>query len=97
MISVYAPCLSGERQTFYLDSLSPLIPEDRQVMLGGDFNCVASDLDVTPNARGRRRTGYAGGLQAVEETFELMMLGGSFTPPRSVSRTPASHIAQGPD
>lgn len=72
VISVYAPCLSGERQTFYLDSLSPLIPEDRQVMLGGDFNCVASDLDVTPNARGRRRTGYAGGLQAVEETFELI-------------------------
>ena len=39
--------------------------------MAGDFNCVSGDLDVTPNALGRRRTGYLGGLQLVEETYGL--------------------------
>jgi exonuclease III len=72
VIGVYAPSVSADRSTFFVDSLLPFLPQDRQVLLGGDFNCVPSDLDVTPNARGRRRTGYIGGLQTVEETFELI-------------------------
>ena len=71
VVGVYAPSVAGERQDFFLTSLSPLLPFDRQVIVGGDFNCVAGDLDVTRNAQGRRRTGYAGGLQTVEDTFGL--------------------------
>ena len=40
-------------------------------LYAGDFNCVCSDLDVTPNASGRRRAGYMRGLGLVEETFGL--------------------------
>jgi exonuclease III len=72
VIGVYAPSVAGNRQDFFLSSLSPLLPSDRQVFVGGDFNCVAGDMDVTPNAHGRRRTGYVGGLQVVEETFGLI-------------------------
>ena len=72
VISIYAPSIAADRQQFFLDSLSPLVPQDRQVLLGGDFNCVGTDLDVTRNAWGRRRTGYIGGLQMVEETFGLI-------------------------
>ena len=39
--------------------------------LGTSINCVSGDLDVTPNALGRRRIGYLGGLQLVEETYGL--------------------------
>ena len=39
--------------------------------VAGDFNCLSGDLDVTPNALGRRRTGYLGGFQLVEETYGL--------------------------
>ena len=34
------------------------------------LNCLASDLDVTPNALGSSRVGYTGGLQLVKETHE---------------------------
>ena len=37
----------------------------------GDFNCVGSDLDVTPNALGSRRTGFSNGLHVVQQTFGL--------------------------
>lgn len=58
---------------FFLDFLSPLVPRDRQVLLGGDFNCGGTDLlEFTRNAWGRRCTGYIGGLQMVEETFGLI-------------------------
>ena len=47
------------------------LPQRGGILMGGDFNCVSTDLDVTANAAGRRRTGYTEGLQLVEETFSL--------------------------
>ena len=56
---------------FFRDLLLPVIPHHGHVLMGGDLNCVGTDLDVTPNAAGRRRTGYVQGLQLVEDTFGL--------------------------
>ena len=39
--------------------------------MSGDFNCVSGDSGVTLNALGRRKTGYLGVLQLVEETYGL--------------------------
>lgn len=71
IISVYAPSLAEHRNDFYLNHLMHAIPQSRHILIGGDFNCVADDLDVTPNALGTRRTGYVGGLHTVQQTFGL--------------------------
>ena len=70
--AVYAPSTGPDRQGFFRDLLLPVVPHHGHVLVGGDFNCVGSDLDITPNAVGRRRTGYVQGLQLVEDTFGLM-------------------------
>ena len=72
VVAVYAPSTGLDRQGFFRDLLLPVIPHHGHVLVGGDFNCVGSDLDVTPNAVGRRRTGYVQGLQLVEDTLSLM-------------------------
>ena len=64
--------------------------------MGGDFNCVASDLDVTPNALGSRRVGYAGGLQLVEETHALHDAWRELHPgSRGITHTCASNLSGG--
>ena len=40
-------------------------------MVAWGFKCVSGDLEVTLNALGRRRTGYLGDLQLVEEALGL--------------------------
>lgn len=70
-ISVYAPAQSEHRKDFFLRQLMPLIPQQRHLLVGGDFNCVKDDLDVTQNAKGSRRVGYTGGLEVVEHAFGL--------------------------
>lgn len=72
VLGVYAPSQASDRRSFFTDSLLPLLPQHSRILMGGDFNCVCSDLDVTTNAQGRRRTGYLGGLQLVEETYGLL-------------------------
>ena len=71
VVSVYAPSTSEHRQPFFAQQLLPYIPQGRHLIVAGDFNCVADDLDVTPNAHGTRRTGYTGGLATVMHTFGL--------------------------
>ena len=71
ILNVYAPSSAEHRKDFYLKQLLPSIPQGRHILLGGDFNCVADDLDVTTNALGSRRTGYTAGLHTVEQTFGL--------------------------
>ena len=71
IVAVYAPSTATDRQGFFRDLLLPVIPHHGHVLMGGDLNCVGTDLDVTPNAAGRRRTGYVQGLQLVEDTFGL--------------------------
>lgn len=71
VFSVYAPCTSIHRPSFFIHQLLPHIPQGRHLIIGGDFNCVGSDLDVTPNAFGTRRGGYTGGLDTIQYTFGL--------------------------
>lgn len=71
VVNVYAPSQSAHRRAFFLGDLAPALPADRHILLGGDFNCVSSDLDVTPNAIGTRKTGYIDGLRVVEDTHDL--------------------------
>ena len=71
IICIYAPSTAEHRKDFFIHQLLPNIPQDRRLILGGDFNCVSDDLDVTPNALGSRRTGFSGGLEIVQMTFGL--------------------------
>ena len=71
ILSVYSPCQAEHRGAFFTQQLLPAIPVTRQVIVAGDFNCVADDLDVTSNAAGSRRTGFANGLQPVQQTYGL--------------------------
>ena len=69
IVNVYAPSLSAERADSFVIQLLTTIPKHVGAMVAG--NWVSDDLDVTPHALGRRRTGYLGGLQLVEETYGL--------------------------
>jgi exonuclease III len=96
VVCVYAPSSSEERVSFYALHLLPALPVDRHILLGGDFNCVAGDLDVTPNALGSRRVGYSGGLQLVEETHGLLDAWRELHPGvRGITHTCASNLSGG--
>lgn len=74
VVSVYAPVAPASREGFFTASLLPALPSDRQLLVGGDFNCVADASDVVGGdaARvARRQLGYAGGLQTVEAERSL--------------------------
>ena len=45
-VSVYAPCVPAQRAAYFTHTLLPSLPADRQLLVGGDFNCVAGQLDV---------------------------------------------------
>ena len=72
VVAVYALSTGPDRQGFFRDLLLPVVPHHGHFLVGRDSNYVGSDLDVTPNAVGRRRTGYVQGFQLVEDTFGLM-------------------------
>ena len=77
--SVYAPADSGaSRCLFFSQSLLPALPAERSLLVGGDYNCVR---DAALDQRGQavagygvvpRVSGYAGGLDTVEATFDLV-------------------------
>ena len=96
VVCVYAPSSAEERSAFYARRLLPALPVNRNVVMGGDYNCVASDLDVTQNALGSRRVGYAGGLQLVEETHGLHDAWMELHPGlRGITHTCASNLSGG--
>ena len=96
VVCVYAPSSAEERSAFYAHRLLPALPVNRNVVMGGDYNCVASDLDVTENALGSRRVGYAGGLQLVEETHGLHDAWRELHPGlRGITHTCASNLSGG--
>lgn len=72
-VSVYAPCVGAARAPYFTASLLPHLPEDRQLLVGGDFNCIAEQLDLLdPHAApGGRLTGYHDGLRYVEAERQL--------------------------
>ena len=62
LIAVYAPAQPSERAAFYRERLSPMLQGcgTREIIMGGDFNCVASPLDRTdalPSAASSRHVG----------------------------------------
>ena len=75
VVSVYAPVEPPQRQAFFLDTLLPLLPSDRALLVGGDFNCVSDAFDVlggTADSLIRREVGYWGGLQHVQAARDLV-------------------------
>ena len=63
------------RQAWFLDTLLPLLPSDRALLVGGDFNCVSDAFDVlggTADSFYRREVGYWGGLQRVQADRALV-------------------------
>jgi exonuclease III len=72
LVSVYAPVEQSRRAAFFLDELLPLLPQGRKCVIGGDFNCVASDMDqVGPLSEGRTN-GFVSGLQLVQAEADLL-------------------------
>ena len=39
--SIYAPCTAAARAAFFIQHLLPSLQAQRQLLLGGDFNCIA--------------------------------------------------------
>ena len=48
--SIYAPCTAVDRAAFFIQHLLPSPPAQRQLLLGGDFNCIADQLDIVDPA-----------------------------------------------
>ena len=72
-VSVYAPCVAAQRAAYFTHTLLPSLPTDRQLLVGGDFNCVAGQLDVLgPDSSVLgRTTGYYDGLRIAETDRQL--------------------------
>ena len=71
--SIYAPCTAADRAAFFIQHLLPSLPAQRQLLLGGDFNCIADQLDMVDpaGAAGARMAGYYDGLRIVETEHQL--------------------------
>ena len=67
-VSVYASCVSAQRAAYFKQTRLPSLPADRQLLVGGDFNCVAGQLNVLgpDNAVLGSTTGYYDGLRITE-------------------------------
>jgi len=87
VVSVYAPVqgsTSPSQAHFFLQDLAPLLPSDRKVLLGGDFNCVAGPEDVVgPYVGHSRFEGHSEGLAHVESAHDLVDAWRSLHPGRA--------------
>lgn len=73
LVNVYAPVEPENRADFFLNVLLPMLPTDRPLCIGGDFNCIADLRDQRSSSPSRHRlTGYAGGLEVVENSRDLV-------------------------
>lgn len=54
LVSAYAPCDPAEREAF-IAGLATYLDTDRTLLVGGDFNCVLSDLEESAPCSSRRR------------------------------------------
>ena len=69
--SVYAPVERQERMPFFLHSLLPALPVSSPLLLGGDWNCVAQDLDLVGGQPGTRQHGFHSGLLPLQQALDL--------------------------
>ncbi|CAL5226899.1 g9772 [Coccomyxa viridis] len=65
--------MRGSAAGSFTHTLLPSLPTDRQLLVGGDFNCVAGQLDVLgpDNSVLGRTTGYYDGLRIAETDRQL--------------------------
>ncbi len=71
MASVYAPVERQERAPFFQQSLLPAMPIGTPLLLGGDWNCVAEDLDLVGNQPGTRQHGFQSGLLVFQQALSF--------------------------
>ncbi len=71
MASVYAPVERQERSPFFQQSLLPAMPIGTPLLLGGDWNCVAEDLDLVGNQPGTRQHGFQSGLLVFQQALSF--------------------------
>lgn len=68
---VYAPCTAADRPAFFQQQLHEALPHHRNLLVGGDFNCILNPLDVAGCTVGNRSRGAAE-LQQQQHTYELV-------------------------
>ncbi len=71
MASVYAPVERQERAPFFQQRLLPAMPSGTPLLLGGDWNCVAEDLDLIGGQPGTRQHGFQSGLLPLQQALGL--------------------------
>ena len=69
--SVYAPVERQERAPLFQQSLLRAMPIGTPLLLGGDWNCVAEDLDLVGGQPGTRQHGFQSGLLPFQQTLSL--------------------------
>lgn len=74
LVCVYAPAEVGPAQTsFFIHDVMPFVPVDREVLLVGDFNCIASPQDrVGTSSSSQRLAVHRDGLDLVERRYALV-------------------------
>ncbi len=71
MASVYAPVGRQERVPFFQQSLLPAMPIGTPLLLGGEWNCVAEDLDLVGGQPGTRQHGFQSGLLPFQQALSM--------------------------
>ena len=71
MASVYAPVERQERAPFFQQRLLPAMSSGTPLLLGGDWNCVAEDLDLIGGQPGTRQHGFHSGLLPLQQALGL--------------------------
>ena len=70
MVCVYAPTqTTGSQRAAFFDSMAQQLPAGRHLLVGGDFNCVLSDLDENTPSQHRRA-----GTERLRATMEAASL-----------------------
>ena len=70
-VNVYAPNIATERKQFFEQRLQAVLPADRTILMGGDFNCVTDALDISGSTGSSRLEG-ADELGCLEVAFSLV-------------------------
>lgn len=71
LINAYAPCERDQRSDFFLGSLPDMLPAGRQLLMGGDWNCIPDQRDQVGSDTSGRMLGYIQGLRQLEEHHDL--------------------------
>ena len=72
-MSLWCQCMAPveRRAPFFQQSLLPAMPIGTALLLGGDWNCVAEDLDLVGGQPGTRQHGFQSGLLPFQQALSL--------------------------